>query len=231
MRGAVALIPFALIAGTTSPCFATAPGGQVSFDADSVSYQPPPTERRGGFAMAATLGYGIGVYRGYELSVDALNDPNGQKTTGPAVASQIALWFGGSPRDWLTAGLGLSLLSAQNESTASGMAFMAHVEFFPLYYLGGTFHDLGLGFDGGLGVATMFDKADKDFETPIAESGSLSTLGFSAFWEPWRAWHFSFGPTANYVYGFSQTMNVNQFTIGFRGALYGVQPKKKRGAS
>lgn len=181
--------------------------------------------------MAASLGYGVGVYRGYELSVDALNDPNARQTTGPAVANQIALWLGGSPRDWLTAGLGFSLLSAQNKNLGTGIAFMAHVEFFPLYQLGGTFHDLGVGFDGGLGVATLFDKQDKDFETPIAESGSLSTLGFSAFWEPWRAWHFSFGPTATYVHGFSQTMHVNQFTLGFRGALYGVQPKKKRGAS
>jgi hypothetical protein len=138
------------------------------------------------------------------------------------------LWLGGSPRDWLTTGLGFSLLSTRGQAMGTGVGILAHVEFFPLYSLGGTFHDLGVGFDGGLGISLLFENDDKKLEDPIAESGSLSTLGFSLFWEPIRVWHLSMGPTATYIYGFSQTMNINQFTLGFRGALYGVQPKKKK---
>lgn len=208
---------------------ATAPGGQVTYDAESASYQPPPTERRGGFALGLSGSYGLGVYRGYPLSVDALNDPNGRVSTGPSLATNTTLWLGGAPRDWLSLGLGLGLLSANlNQARGAAAALIVHVEAFPLYSLGGTFRDLGLGFDGGLGVTTLFDPEDTEFEDPLAESGSLSTLGFSAFWEPLRFWNVSMGPTLSYVHGFSQTMNVNQFTIGWRSAIYGVQPKKKK---
>lgn len=182
--------------------------------------------------MGLTGSYGVGVYRGYPMSVDALNDPNGRQSTDASLATNLNLWLGGSPRDWLTTGVGLSLLSAQlNQATGAGLAFLVHVEAFPLFSWGGTFQNLGIGLDGGLGVITLFDKDDKEFEDPIAESGSLSTLGFSLFWEPLRFWNISMGPSATYMHGFSQTMNVNQFTIGWRTALYGVQPKKSREGS
>lgn len=207
---------------------AVPPGGQASYDSSSVSYEPPPTVRRGGFAMAVSTGFGAGVYRGYELSVDALNDPNGQKSTGTSMASFSSIWFGGSPRDWLTLGLGVVSMSVQSpEIIGGGAALVAHVEGYPLFNLGGIYQDLGLGMSGGLGVVNMVDAEERDYENPVATSGSLSTLSFEAFWEPWRVWHFSFGPALNYTHAFSQTMNVNQVTLTFRASLYGVQPKKK----
>jgi hypothetical protein len=232
MRIVSGLSSFCVATFLSLSAHATAPGGQVTYDVESVSYQPPPTERRGGFAMGVSGSYGLGVYRGYPLSVDALNDPNGRQSTGASLATNTSLWLGGTPRDWLSAGLGLALLSANfNEARGVAAALVVHVEAFPLYSLGGTLENLGLGFDGGIGVATLFDPEDKEFEDPLAESGSLSTLGFSAFWEPIRFWQVSMGPTVSYIHGFSQTMNVNQFTIGWRSALYGVQPKKKREGS
>lgn len=208
---------------------AAPPGGQVSLDADSVNYKPPPTERRGGFAMAVSTGFGAGTYSGYELSVDALNDPDGQQTTGTAMASFTSLWVGGSPRDWLTLGLGFLSMSAQSpEVLGGGGALVAHIEGYPLFALGGVYQDLGLGFSGGLGVVNLVDADERDFEDPLATSGSLSTVSLEAFWEPWRLWHFSFGPALNYTHGFSQTMNLHQATLTFRASLYGVQPKKNR---
>jgi hypothetical protein len=181
--------------------------------------------------MGITGTYGIGTYDGYPLSVDALNDPNGEQSTGPSFASNFNWWFGGAPRDWLSTGLGFSALSAQfNRATGVGIGLLLHVEAFPFYSLGGLYRDLGIGLDGGLGVVTMFDADDKEFEEPIAESGSLSTIAVSAFWEPIRLWNVSMGPAANYVHGFSQTMHINQFTVGWRTSLYGVQPKKKKRA-
>jgi hypothetical protein len=179
--------------------------------------------------MAVSTGFGAGAYRGYELSVDALNDPNARESTGATMASFTSLWFGGSPRDWLTLGLGVISMSAQGpEVLGGGAALVAHVEGYPLFHLGGVYQDLGLGFSGGIGVVNLVDAKERDYEDPLATSGSLSVISIDAFWEPWRVWHFSFGPAFNYTHGFSQTMNVNQATLTFRAALYGVQPKKKK---
>gem|GEM_PF-952116 len=198
------------------------------YDNSSAQYRPPPTERRGGFAMGLTLSYGLGDYRGYPLEVEALNDPTQEQKTGLSMASNLSLWLGGSPRDWLTVGVGLSLMGAtlnQEIGTTTGILF--HVEGFPLYSWGGTFRNLGLGFDGGVGIGAIYAKDDKKFEDPLAESGGMSTLGFSVFWEPILFWKISMGPAVNYTYAFSQTMQVNQFVLGFRTALYSAQPKMK----
>lgn len=179
--------------------------------------------------MGLTSGFGAGAYSGYELSVDALNDPDQRQSTGGTMATFTSLWLGGSPRDWLTLGIGVLSVSAQGPDVfGGGGALVAHVEGYPLYSLGGTYRDLGLGFSGGLGMINLVDNEERDFEDPLASSGSLSTLSFDAFWEPWRVWHFSFGPALNYTHGFSQTMIINQVTLAFRASLYGVQPKKKR---
>lgn len=181
--------------------------------------------------MGVSTGFGAGTYRGYDLSVEALNDPNGRQTTGATMATFSSLWIGGAPRDWLTLGLGFLSMSAQGpEVFGGGGALVAHVEGYPLFSLGGAYQDLGLGFSGGIGMVNLVDAEERDFEDPVATSGSLSTISLEAFWEPWRLWHFSFGPALNYTHGFSQTMNVNQVTLTFRASLYGVQPKKKREA-
>ena len=167
--------------------------------------------------MALSTGFGAGVYRGYDLSVDALNDPSARQSTGATVASFSTAWLGGSPRDWLTLGLGVISASAQGpERFGAGGALIAHVEGYPFFSLGGPYEDLGLGLSGGIGIINIVDAEERDFSEPLATSGSLSVLSFDAFWEPFRLWHFSFGPTLNYTHGFSQTMNVNQATLGVR---------------
>lgn len=234
LRGRIASFVAATVAATLTAqtAHATSPDGDVKFDDNSTQYMPPTTERRGGFAMGLTSGWGVGTYKGYELSVDALNDPSARQSTGAALASNLSLWLGGSPRDWLTVGLGISLYSARmTDPYGAGSAFLVHVEGYPLYSLGSIFVDLGIGFEGGLGMINLAKPGDSIAEEPVAESGSLSTLGFNAFWEPIRFWHISMGPSFNYTYGFSQSMNINQATIGFRTALYGVQPKKKAAKS
>lgn len=227
MRFFAGLVLSALALSLSSRAHAAAPNGSPAYDSENINYKPGAPERRGGFAMALTTGYGAGVHRGYELSIDALNDPNGQKTTGVTVATNTSLWFGGAIRDWITTGVGISLTSAPfTDPIGGGGAFIFHVEGFPLYSLGGQFRNLGLGLTGGIGVASLLDKDDPKGD-PVAESGALSTLHLTAFWEPWTPWHFSMGPALVYTRGFSQTMNIDQVTLNFRAALYGVQPKKK----
>lgn len=182
--------------------------------------------------MSVTAGLGAGVYRGYPLRVDALNDPNQRQSTGAAAGNFFSLWVGAAPRDWLTLGvgaLGLRTLgpgAGGGDINGGGGALGAHVEGYPLFSRGGLYRDLGLGFGGGIGMVQLMDP-DSDDDEPVADSGALSTLSFDAFWEPWRVWNFSFGPALNYTHGFSQSMTVNQVTLCLRSTLYGIQPKKK----
>ena len=177
--------------------------------------------------MAISQGLGMGEYRGYPLTFAALNDPNGERSTGPAFTSNFNLWLGVALRDWLTVGLGFSALAGFGENQGSNVGLLFHAEAFPMFAWGGFYQDLGFAFDGGIGTSLLATTDDKKFEDPIAEGGAMSTLGLSAFWEPLRFWHFSAGPQLSYMYSFSQTMHVNQVTLGFRMSLYGVQPKKQ----
>lgn len=220
----------ALIAGllfSTSPAFAAPPGQGALFDSSESNYDPGPPLRRGGFAAGFVQGFGVGNYQGYPLSIAALNDPDGEQSTGLAFTSTFGLWVGGSLRDWLTVGVGFFAMGASGEARGSDVAFMLHLETYPLFSLGGFYEDLGIGLDGGLGTAALAAKDDTKFEDPIAEGGSMSTLAISAFWEPLRFWHFSLGPQFMYTHSFSQTMHVNQGTLGIRMSVYGTQPQKK----
>ncbi len=206
---------------------AAAPGSGATFDESSVNYDPGPTERRGGFTMGLSNSIGFGSYRGYPLEVAALNDPNGREMTGPAMATQLSLWLGATMRDFLTFGVGASMMSAQGRQIGGQFAFLVHLEAYPFFYKGGGYRDFGLSFDGGLGAGVILDREDGKPGDEVANGGSLSTLGLGAFWEPVRFWHFSLGPTVNYVYAFSQTMEAHQGTLGIRFVFYGSQPKKK----
>jgi hypothetical protein len=156
-----------------------------------------------------------------------LNDPDRKETTGPGFASQLSLWLGASIRDFLTFGVGASLLSANGDQLGGGLAMLLRIEGYPLFYKGGLYRDLGLSFEGGVSVGAIVEREDGKPGDPVANGGSMSTLGLGVFWEPLRFWHFSAGPSCNYLYAFSQTMQVHQGTLGFRFVFYGTQPKKR----
>lgn len=230
-RGQVLALLFAtLLSGEV--VLAAAPGSGATFDDSHVNYDPGPTERRGGFAMGVSQSFGFGVYSGYPLEVAALNDPNAKQTTGPALASQFNLWLGAALRDFLTVGVGVAIMSTQGANVGGDFALILHLEAYPFFYMGRFLRDFGLTFEGGLGVGGIVERKDVvSTGEPLADGGAMSTVGVGALWEPLRFWHFSAGPVVNYVHGFSQTMNVNQGTLGFRFVFYGTQPKKKSAKS
>lgn len=214
-----------------SPLRAAAPGSGATFDEAKVNYDPGPTLRRGGFYMGFQQALGVGSYTGYPLEVAALNDPSQKQTTGPGLATQFSLWLGASVRDYFSFGLGASLLSANGAQVGGGLAMLVRLEAYPLFYQGRFFQDLGLSFEGGLSMGAILEREDGKPGDVVADGGAMSTLGAGVFWEPLRFWHFSAGPSCNYLYAFSQTMHVHQGTLGFRFVFYGTQPKKKRPAA
>lgn len=212
----------------SSPLWAAAPGSGATFDEAKVNYDPGPTLRRGGFYMGFQQALGVGSYTGYPLEVAALNDPSQKQTTGPGLATQFSLWLGASVRDYFSFGIGASLLSANGEQVGGGLALLVRLEGYPLFYQGRFFQDLGVSFEGGLSMGAILEREDGKPGDVVADGGAMSTLGAGVFWEPLRFWHFSAGPSCNYLYAFSQTMHVHQGTLGFRFVFYGTQPKKRR---
>lgn len=206
---------------------AAAPGSGTSYDDAASNYDPGPTLRRGGFFMGVEQAMGIGAYSGYPLDVAALNDPDAKQTTGPGFATQFDLWLGAAVRDFLSFGLGASLLSANGDQIGGGLAMLFRLEGYPLFYKGGLYRDLGLSFEGGVSVGAIVEREDGKAGDQVANGGAMSTIGAGVFWEPLRFWHFSAGPSCNYLYAYSQTMQVQQGTLGFRFVFYGNQPKKR----
>lgn len=204
---------------------AAAPGG--STDDNLVSYDPGPTERRGGFAVGATSGLSLLHFAGYPNRAADIGDPEKLEDSGPVLGNGFNLWIGGALRDWLTIGLGIagsSALTGNYQATAVG--FVLHLEGYPFYALGNSFRDWGFAVDGGPGVAVMFAADDKELANPLAEGGASSFLALGTFYEPFRFWHFSTGPSLTFSQTYSQTLTATQGMLGWRFVFYGDQPKQ-----
>lgn len=214
----------AFLATSSGTAVAAAPG-DLGNDGNYVTYDPGPTLRRGGFTMGLESGTGVSSFSGFPNEVAKLNDPRFERNTGVGLGTDLSLWLGGALRDWVTVGLGATLATARgNGALGSGIGFLVHVEAFPLFYEHRHLRHLGIGFSGGVGFAQMFDEDTPDPLDPIADGGAMSVLSWSVFYEPWRFWHFSAGPTVSYTHSFSQSLTIHQALAGFRLVFYGVQP-------
>ncbi len=221
------LVPSALLL-VALPARAAPPGG---YDAPSyVSYERPPTQRRGGFSFGVSAGYGVGVASAYPNEADKVGVPSFRESTGAAIDSRFAFWLGGALRDWLTVGVGVSLSAVQgNGLIGSNAGPLFHIEAFPLFFKGGQYQNLGLALDAGFGVGALIDPEVP--EEILAGGGAASELGVTAFWEPFRFWAASTGPSITYSHGFGQTYSGHQFVLGWRFVIYGDQPRRAKGTA
>lgn len=212
--------------GLSANAQAAPPGG--GGDNNAVSYEPAPSVRRDGFAMALTTGFGVSQMGGFENEVSAISDPSERQSTGAELGSNFTVWFGGAIRDFLSVGLGIASTSTLTGNPAgANPAFILHVEGYPLFARGATWQDLGIAVEGGVGTGVLLDRNQDNSAPPLAEGGSMSMLGVSVFYEPIRFWQCSAGPSIAYVHSFSQSMNADHVLFGFRVSLYGVVPSKK----
>lgn len=219
-----------LILTSAGGAAAAPPGGTVGGDDNAVSYAPEPSVRRDGFAMAMSSSFGLSHATGFENSVASISDPDNRQSTGFELGNNFTLWLGGALRDWLSVGLGFSSTATlTGNPVAANPSFILHVEGFPLFYRGGTWQDLGIAIEGGLGVGYLLDPDRGNDQKPLADGGSMSSLGVSVFYEPLRFWNFSAGPSLSYLHSFSQSMTTDHVLLGFRLSLYGVVPKPKKG--
>ncbi|MCH2107730.1 MAG: hypothetical protein MK135_00230 [Polyangiaceae bacterium] len=206
---------------------AVAPGGVN--DSTAINRERPKTERRGGFALVMNSSYGYASFVGYPNFASDVGKPEFRASTGPALGTNFSLFLGGALRDWLVTGAGI-ITNTTYLGKVRGLqsALVFHLDAFPLYYKGGHFRDLGLSVDGGVGFSIIEDPDNNDEE--VANGGSLSTVGIGVFYEPWQFWRCSFGPTLNYVYSHSQSLDSHLVLGGIRFSLYSGQPKKSKKA-
>ncbi len=203
-----------------APGEATAESSLANNDGNTVSYQPPPAERRDGFTIGVMQHFGLVSVSGYPNRISAIGVPEYRSSTGAEFGQASGLWLGGALRDWFTAGVGVSSAATFSQEPAGVIsAFVLHLEAFPAFALGGLYRDLGVALDVGTGFGATMRGDDTE-----AEGGSLAYFGGTVFFEPLRFWHFSTGPSLTYSHQFSQTLSAHVVGLGWRFVFYGVQP-------
>lgn len=187
-------------------------------------FEIPEPIRRGGFAMGLGVNYGSGSFSGYRNKLQEIGRPEYQAEVSGKLYSGASIWLGSAIRDWLTFGFGLSGGgSRDDQNTASGGAFVLHIESYPLFALGGTYQDLGLITEFGAGSVNIVDKNDD----AVAEGGNMATANFGVFWEPWQWWHLNFGPAITYSFMDSPTLTAHAVGLGFRTTFYATSVDAK----
>jgi hypothetical protein len=173
--------------------------------------------RRSGFTLGVAGGLLTSSASGYPNDVAKIDVAEYQADSGFGVSTGGALWFGGALADWLNVGIGLVGGSAERNGLKSGGgAFNVRMEFFPLFYQGGPFQDLGVLFSAGTGGFSI-----QRGKQTLAEGAGTSAVGFGVFYEPWRWWQLSFGPQLEYSHQFSDSMSAHQLVVGVRTVFYG----------
>ncbi len=175
--------------------------------------------RRSGFVAGLTLGLAAGNAHGYPNELAKLGDPLYKRDTAGAFGGINRLWFGGALTDYLVFGLGLAGMGLKHDQTsASGSAFIFHVEGYPLFYRGGAFRDLSIFGDFGAGSMKITGNDREE-----ADGGLMSILGVGVGYEPLRFWKFTFGPAVEYWHWWSQTLTMNSVGIEARLTFVGGQ--------
>ncbi|HVU05714.1 MAG TPA: hypothetical protein VHE30_28390 [Polyangiaceae bacterium] len=197
-------------------CLAPAPA-RADTEEWASSYDPGKPVRRGDFAAGLTLGGAVGGVSGYPNEIAKLDDPRYEANTGVGGGPAGGLFIGGALRDWFVFGIGFESASvAGNAYKSSSTYFILHVEAYPLFSLGGPFHDLGLVSEFGAGGRTVKIGGDT-----VADGGLLSIASVGAVYEPFRLGSFSFGPIVTFTHQGSQSLQANYATIGLRSSFYG----------
>lgn len=183
----------------------------------SVTLPTPVFVRRSGFDIGLTAGLQLSAAHGFPNDVNKIGVAEYRASTGLGLSRGGVLWLGGSIVDWFSLGVGLAGTSNTARGTkSSGASFQVRIETFPLFYQSRAGQDLGLLFCAGLGGYQIERGGEK-----VADGGATSAIGFGAFYEPWRLWHFSFGPQLEYQQQFSHTISVQTVTLSLRSVFYG----------
>jgi hypothetical protein len=173
------------------------------------------SERRDGFVASISLGFGAAAGSGYPNEVAKIDDPDYKTTTGLGFGSVNTIWVGGALRDWFVFGLGIWGMSVRKDDYEGvGGGFMARIETFPLWSLGGAFRDLSVYTNLGPGGFTIEGGREK------ADGGLVSLLSLGTSYELFRLKYFAVGPALEGLYLYSQSAQSGGAFLGVKGTVY-----------
>jgi hypothetical protein len=186
----------------------------------SRAWETQAPERRSGFTMGLMLGGGVAGMSGYPNDPKRIDRQAYYAETGARPSATVGFWLGGALTDWLTFGVGVSgaRLFSTGDTLAQSGTLGFHIELFPLYGLGGKLRELGVIFNGGIGVASI--TPNKDPDRALADGGACSVLGLGVFYEGLRFWKISTGPFLLAESSWSLNLHHPALFIGLRTAFY-----------
>lgn len=192
---------------------------------DDPVMRPVVSERRRIFVLGLSLGATLGSASGFPNDPTKIGLISNYTDTGIGAGFGARAWAGFALRDFLIFGAtaGVIGIDAGDKVFFGGTAGF-HTEIFPLYSLGGSFREIGLAVETGVGtgIVTLGD----DTNNLLVDGGLTSSFGASAFYEGFRFGpKVSMGPYLGYDYIWSGSMRGGAFVLGWRTALYPLNKK------
>lgn len=174
-------------------------------------------EHRSDFTFGLAGGLMTGQASGFPNESDKIGVARYEADTGVGFGSGGTLYLGGALADTLTVAIGTSGGSLRgNDLELSGGSFVLRVEAYPLFYESALGRDLGIAFQFGAGGLAM-KKGDEE----RANGGNMATLGAGLFYEIFHFGSFAAGPSLDYLYLYSPSLEVHLASLGGRIAFYG----------
>jgi hypothetical protein len=195
------------------------PAPESTPSAPDRSWETAPASRRSGFVAGIAIGGGVASIGGYPNDAKKVGQEKYYATTGASPLASGYAWIGGALADWFTFGLGATsgrLIVKDRE--ASTVAFLFHIEAYPLFPLGGAWRDLGVTVNAGAGPVSFKEKGEGG--ATLAEAGFASLFGAGVFYEGLRFWKFATGPSIAGEHMFAGSANRPALFVGWRLAVY-----------
>lgn len=182
-------------------------------------------ERRTTLAMGISIGASLGSASGFPNDPTKIGLISNYTDSGVGLGYGARAWFGFSLRDFLIFGASIGnvgMRAGENLVILGTLGF--HTEIFPLYSFGGTFRELGVALETGVGTGILTPA--NDTSTLLTDGGFASSIGVSGFYEGIRVGpKLSMGPYVAYDYVWSTSMRGGAFVLGWRTALYPLNKK------
>lgn len=192
---------------------------------DDPVLRPVKAERRTVLTMGISIGASLGSSSGFPNDPTKIGLISNYTDSGIGAGFGSRAWAGFALRDFLVFGASIGALGLDAGDHVVFLGTLGfHTEIFPLFPLGGTFREIGLAFETGIGtgIVTPVD----DTSNIIVDGGLTSSIGASVFYEGLRLGpKLSMGPYLGYDYLWSASQRGGAVVLGWRTALYPLNKK------
>lgn len=201
----------------------------------------PEAERRSGFAVGLSTGFGLGASNGYPNDPKKIGRSAFYTESGVGLANYGGIWLGGALADAFNFGIGFGggdiMFTSYEVKRADGKpkldrngdpvtrdygnpagGIMFHLDVYPLYTLGDAWRDLGIQIEAGTGGANTVD--DEDDTIVFIDGAGAGAVSAAVFFEAKQAWKIRMAPYLGGHYMFSETVRRPSLLVGFRAVLY-----------